>query len=150
MGHELAVETVLVIDFGSQYTQLIARRVREQRVYCRILPCTAEFSEIRAANPKAIILTGGPASVWAGDSPRCAPEVFEMGVPVLGLCYGMQVLCGELGGQVAPASHREFGRATLRIARPGGLFDHLKSRSTDGTLPASAVLEAVLQGLGPV
>src|SRR5688572_28351534 len=82
-------ETVLVLDFGAQYTQLIARRVREMHVYCRILPCAAPIERIREAAPKEIILSGGPASVWAGGSPRCAPEVFAMGVPLLGLCYGM-------------------------------------------------------------
>ena len=116
------VETVLVLDFGAQYTQLIARRVREHHVFCKILPCTASFAEIEAANPKAIILSGGPASVWQGGSPRCAPEVFHMGVPLLGLCYGMQFLCGELGGSVARADHREFGRAAIQVVDADVLF----------------------------
>jgi GMP synthase (glutamine-hydrolysing) len=118
-GHE----TVLVLDFGSQYTQLIARRVREQHVYCRILPCDAPIESIRALAPKAIILSGGPASVWAGGSPRCDHGVFELGVPLLGLCYGMQMICGEMGGSVAPATHREFGRAALTVDLHDGLFD---------------------------
>jgi GMP synthase (glutamine-hydrolysing) len=115
-------ETVLILDFGSQYTQLIARRVRENHVYCRILPCNAPIARIRELAPKAIILSGGPASVWQGGSPRCEPEVFSMGVPILGLCYGMQLLCEELGGRVRPASHREFGRAEVRIIRQDPLF----------------------------
>jgi GMP synthase (glutamine-hydrolysing) len=119
------IETVLVLDFGSQYTQLIARRVREHHVFCRILPCNAPFAEIEAARPKAIILSGGPASVWQGGSPRCAPEVLTMGVPVLGLCYGMQLLCGELGGRVARADHREFGRAAIEILEPDAIFEGL-------------------------
>ena len=77
-------ETVLVLDFGSQYTQLIARRVREADVYCRILPCDAPIERIRELSPRAVILSGGPASVWAGGSPRCAPEVLTIGVPILG------------------------------------------------------------------
>ena len=120
-GHEL----VVVLDFGSQYTQLIARRVREQHVYCRILPCDAPMASIRALNPRAIILSGGPASVWAGGSPRCDSDVFELGVPLLGLCYGMQLTCGEMGGSVAPSSAREFGRAALMIDQTDGLFDGL-------------------------
>jgi len=120
-GHE----TVLVLDFGSQYTQLIARRVREQHVYCRILPCDAPIASIQALAPKAIILSGGPASVWAGGSPRCDHGVFELGVPLLGLCYGMQLICGEMGGAVGPATAREFGRAALTIDRTDGLFESL-------------------------
>src|SRR5690606_7216368 len=117
-GHE----TVVVLDFGSQYTQLIARRVREQHVYCRILPCDAPLEAIRAVAPRAVILSGGPASVWAGGSPRCDRGVFELGVPILGLCYGLQLLCEEFGGRVAPASQREFGRAIVHVDAAEGLF----------------------------
>ena len=116
-------ETVLVLDFGAQYTQLIARRVREQHVYCVILPCTATIEQVRELHPRAIILSGGPASVWQGGSPRCAPEVLHMDVPILGLCYGMQLLCGELGGAVARADHREFGRAEIEIVDADTLFE---------------------------
>src|SRR5688572_7149265 len=123
-------ETLLVLDFGAQYTQLIARRVRENNVYCVILPCTATMEQVRALAPKAIILSGGPASVWRGGSPRCAPEVFTMGVPLLGLCYGMQLLAGELGGRVAPADHREFGRAEIRIVKDDVLFKGLERTQT--------------------
>ena len=115
-------ETVLVLDFGAQYTQLIARRVRENHVYCVILPCTAPIERIRALAPKAIILSGGPASFWQEGSPRCDRGVFTLGVPILGLCYGLQLLCGELGGKVAPAAHREYGRAEVRIVREDPLF----------------------------
>ena len=108
-------ETVLVLDFGSQYTQLIARRVREQHVFCRIVPGTVSFEELEAANPKALILSGGPASVYEGGSPRCADEILTLGIPMLGICYGMQLGCEVLGGRVSPSSHREYGRATLRI-----------------------------------
>jgi GMP synthase (glutamine-hydrolysing) len=122
-AHHAGPETVVVLDFGSQYTQLIARRVREMHVFCLILPCHADIADIRAAHPKAVILSGGPASVWQGGSPRCAPEVFHMGVPVLGLCYGMQLLCGELGGKVARADHREFGRAEVEIVDADTIFE---------------------------
>ena len=120
-------DTVLVLDFGAQYTQLIARRVRENHVFCVILPCTASLAEIQALAPKAIILSGGPASVWQGGSPRCAPEVLHMDVPILGLCYGMQLLCEDLGGKVARADHREFGRAAIEVVEPGRLFAGLPS-----------------------
>jgi GMP synthase (glutamine-hydrolysing) len=116
------METVLVLDFGAQYTQLIARRVREQHVFCVILPCTAPIADIRAVNPKAIILSGGPASVWQGGSPRCAPEVLHMDVPILGLCYGMQLLCEDLGGKVVRSDHREFGRAAIDVVDADKLF----------------------------
>ena len=115
-------ETVLVLDFGAQYTQLIARRVRENHVFCVILPCTASLAQIEALRPSAIILSGGPASVWQGGSPRCAPEVLHMDVPILGLCYGMQLMCGELGGSVARSDHREFGRAAIDIVDADRLF----------------------------
>ena len=123
-------ETVLVLDFGAQYTQLIARRVREANVYCVILPCNAPIERIRELAPRAIILSGGPASVWQGGSPRCAPEVLTMGVPVLGLCYGMQLLAGELGGRVAPADHREFGRAEIRLCGDDPIFKGLDRKQT--------------------
>jgi GMP synthase (glutamine-hydrolysing) len=117
-----APETVLVLDFGAQYTQLIARRVREQHVFCKILPCTATYAEVAAVKPKAIILSGGPASVWQGGSPRCASEILRMDVPILGLCYGMQLLCDEFGGEVARADHREFGRAAIEVVDSERLF----------------------------
>ena len=120
-GHE----TVVVLDFGSQYTQLIARRVREQHVYCRILPCNAPLASIEALAPRAIILSGGPASVYADTAPRCDAGVFELGVPLLGLCYGMQLICGEMGGNIEPATHREFGRAALHVDAGDGLLEGL-------------------------
>ena len=122
-------ETVLVLDFGSQYTQLIARRVREQHVFCRIVPATISVEEIREIGPKALILSGGPASVYAGGAPRCADEVLTLGIPTLGICYGMQLGCEVLGGRVQAASEREYGRAVLRIDDAGDLF-----RSVEGEL----------------
>lgn len=115
-------ERVLILDFGSQVTQLIARRVRESGVYCEIWPYSADPARIRAFAPAAIILSGGPASVPEGDSPRAPDEVFAAGVPVLGICYGQQTMCAQLGGEVAPSEHREFGRAFIDIVAACALF----------------------------
>ena len=107
-------ELVLILDFGSQYTQLIARRLRELGVYCEIHPCTARADAIRAFGPKGIVLSGGPASVLAEGSPRADRIVFELGVPVLGICYGLQLMAHELGGKVEKHDHREFGSGPYR------------------------------------
>ncbi|MCH8155640.1 MAG: glutamine-hydrolyzing GMP synthase, partial [Proteobacteria bacterium] len=108
-------DRVLILDFGSQVTQLIARRVRESGVYCEILPFNVAPERIGAFGAKAIILSGGPASVTAEATPRAPETVFELGVPVLGICYGQQALCAQLGGEVATSEHHEFGRATLEV-----------------------------------
>ncbi len=119
MNHQL----VLVLDFGSQVTQLIARRVREQAVYCEIQPYHLTLDAIRALAPAAIILSGGPASVYAADAPTIDPALFDLGVPVLGICYGAQLIARLLGGQVTPADKREFGRAALTVEQGGaGVF----------------------------
>ena len=115
-------DTIVILDFGSQTTQLIARRVRECRVYCEILPCTAPIQLIRQFNPKWIILSGSPASVYDRDAPLLDREVLALDRPVLGICYGMQVLTHLLGGKVAGARAREFGRAELRIDDPSDLL----------------------------
>src|SRR5258708_4436364 len=108
-------QTLVVLDFGSQFTQLIARRLRELSVYSEILPFNTPLAEIRARNPAGIVLSGGPRSVSEASAPRCEPGVFAAGVPVLGICYGMQLMTDVLGGLVAPAPHREFGHATIAI-----------------------------------
>jgi GMP synthase (glutamine-hydrolysing) len=118
----MIVDGVLILDFGSQYTQLIARRIREQRVYCEIQPCTYSLAEIRDAAPKAIILSGGPASVFAEGAPSVDPGVFDLGVPVLGICYGMQLTSHLLGGKVEQANEREYGPARLEVLKPEGLL----------------------------
>src|SRR5580658_9977193 len=105
---------VLVIDFGSQVTQLIARRVREAGVYCEIVPYNKADSAL-TKKPAAIILSGGPASVTEADSPRAPQAVFQMGVPVLGICYGEMTMCAQLGGKVEGGHAREFGRADIRV-----------------------------------
>lgn len=122
----VAHETLLILDYGSQFTQLIARRVREQHVYCEILPFDAPLDTIRAKQARAIVLSGGPASVTATDAPGLSPELLQLGVPVLGICYGLQVLTRTLGGEVARAKHREYGRAFMRIEKEGGLLAHLE------------------------
>jgi len=117
-------ETCLIVDFGSQVTQLIARRLREIGVYCEIHPFDKVDAEMLGAlAPKAVILSGGPASVEDADSPRAAPEIFEAGVPVLGICYGQMVMVHQLGGEAAGGHHREFGRAMVTLDRPSALFE---------------------------
>src|SRR5690242_6827788 len=95
-----ARELVLILDFGAQYTQLIARRVREQRVYCEIHPCSISFEQVRTMAPRAVILSGGPASVYAEGAPTLDGRIFELGVPILGICYGLQLIAQLLGGKV--------------------------------------------------
>ena len=106
-------ETVVVIDFGSQYSMLIARRVRESNVYCEIIPHTAEWESVALLNPKGVILSGGPASVYERDAPLAPSWVYESGLPVLGICYGMQAMAYQLGGKVAPTDHKEYGHAIM-------------------------------------
>ncbi|MCS6877084.1 MAG: glutamine-hydrolyzing GMP synthase [Geminicoccaceae bacterium] len=116
-------EKVLVLDFGSQYTQLIARRLRELRVYCEIRPCTLPDPEIRAFSPRAIVLSGGPASAFEAESPKLPGAVLALGVPVLGICYGEQLLAAALGGRVEPGRVREYGPAEIELLRESPLFD---------------------------
>lgn len=111
----LADEMVLVLDFGSQYAQLIARRVREQNVYCEIVRHDISEARVREIAPQGLILSGGPASVYQAGAPRCDPELFQLGIPVLGICYGMQLACEALGGRVHSAPAREYGRAQCTI-----------------------------------
>ena len=118
-------DRILIVDFGSQVTQLIARRVRESGVYCEIHPFTVTDDKIRDFDPRAVILSGGPASVTEGAAPRAPGLVFRLGVPVLGICYGMQTMCDELGGRVALSEHQEFGRAFIDILDDCRLFDGL-------------------------
>jgi GMP synthase (glutamine-hydrolysing) len=118
-------ERVLILDFGSQVTQLIARRLRESGVYCEIHPFSLPAERLETFEPKAIILSGGPASVNEAASPKAPQRVFEMGVPVLGICYGQQTLCAQLGGRVAASDHREFGRAFIEVTDDCALFEGL-------------------------
>ena len=119
-------DRVLILDFGSQVTQLIARRVRESGVYCEIWPFNrADEDAIRRFAPKAVILSGGPASVTESDTPRAPAMVFELGVPVLGICYGQQTMCAQLGGKVETSDHQEFGRAFIEVQDGCALFEGL-------------------------
>ena len=118
----LADEKVLVLDFGSQYAQLIARRVRQQHVYCEIVRHDLPAQRIRELAPKGIILSGGPASVYEPGAPQCDPEIFRLGVPVLGICYGLHLACQALGGRVQGTPRREYGRAHCQIGQRDELF----------------------------
>jgi GMP synthase (glutamine-hydrolysing) len=119
-------QRIIVLDFGSQYTQLIARRIREQAVYCEIHPFTLakdpELGQLRAMKPTGIVLSGGPSSVYDEGAPTISPALFDLGVPVLGICYGAQLAAHLLGGDVQPADRREYGRATVRVKRAEGVF----------------------------
>jgi len=113
---------IVVLDFGGQYTQLIARRIREQQVFSAILPCTASLQDIRALAPAGVILSGGPSSVYDAGAPKCDPGVLNLGVPVLGICYGLQWIAHTLGGEVSRAGKREYGRMILDVADNSGLL----------------------------
>lgn len=119
-------EKILILDFGSQTTQLIARRIREQKVYSEIHPFSISIDKIRELNPTGIVLSGGPCSVYDEDAPHSDPAVFELGVPVLGICYGAQLMMQQLGGQVEKADKREFGKAELSVKFSDGLFEGLE------------------------
>jgi GMP synthase (glutamine-hydrolysing) len=120
---DIHAHRILILDFGAQYTQLIARRVREIGVYCEILPWDASDEAVRAFGARGIILSGGPESVTDVSPPRAPDVVFKLGVPVLGICYGMQTMAAQLGGRVAPSTHREFGYAKVRRTAPSRLLD---------------------------
>ena len=115
-------DTILILDFGSQVTQLIARRLRDKNIYTCILPCTATMDAIEAIAPKGIILSGGPNSVAIADTPRAAEGVFRLSVPILGICYGQQTMCQQLGGKVEAGTEREFGRAEITVKAESVLF----------------------------
>src|SRR5213082_3971878 len=121
---------VLVLDLGGQYAQLIARRVRECRVYSELVPHSISAAEARARNPRALVLSGGPASVYADDAPRVDPKLFELGVPTLGICYGMQLMAQELGGSVDRTGISEFGKTEVRAEPEAKLFAGLPEEQT--------------------
>ncbi|MEO5954142.1 MAG: glutamine-hydrolyzing GMP synthase [Nitrospiraceae bacterium] len=127
---ELWHNRILVLDFGSQYTQLIARRIREAHVYSQILPCTAPLATILAYRPQGIVLSGGPSSVYEKKAPSVSKELFDLGIPILGICYGMQLVTHLSGGEVAKSKHREYGRAELTIDDKSDLF---KGIGTNGS-----------------
>src|SRR5687767_13628571 len=120
-------DSILIVDFGSQVTQLIARRVREAGVYSEIAPFSRAAEAFERMAPKGIILSGGPSSVMWEDSPRAPQHLFEAGIPILAICYGQQTMAHQLGGELAPSDNREFGRAFIHITGQSSLFDGLWS-----------------------
>jgi len=121
-------DLVVVLDFGAQYNQLIARRIRECRVYCEILPFDTPTDQVLARRPKGVVLSGGPSSVYEDGAPLCDPRLFEAGIPILGICYGMQLMGKLLGGDVRPGAQREFGRTEITVLDDGDLFQGLNPR----------------------
>src|SRR5258706_4509262 len=116
---------IVILDFGSQYTQLIARRVREAKVYCEILPFRASLEDIQSKAPTGLILSGGPSSVYAADAPRPDAGIWQLGLPVLGICYGMQLMTEHFGGRVKKSDHPEYGPAEIQLEVTNGSFTGL-------------------------
>jgi len=125
----MAKELVVVFDFGGQYSHLITRRIRECQVYSELVPYTTSADEVSLQNPKGIVLSGGPASVYEHHSPNCDPRIFTLGVPILGICYGLQLMVQALGGKVKSTNRREFGRTELRVADKSDLLKNLTSKT---------------------
>src|SRR6185312_5590069 len=123
-------EAIPILDFGAQYAQLIARRVREKGVYSELVRPDISAGELQKLNPKGIILSGGPSSVYEPNAPRCDPRIFDLNVPILGICYGMQLGAQILGGQVKPAKAREYGRAKLSVSTDDALVRGLPKETT--------------------
>jgi len=142
-------ESILILDFGAQYSQLIARRVRELHVYCEIHPFNIPLKKIQAFNPKGIILSGGPASVYAADAPISDKRIFSLGVPVLGICYGLQLMAFQLGGEVDRAGKREFGRARLIVDSENGIFSGV-TKSTEVWMSHGDALTKLPAGFEPI
>ncbi|MCP4296432.1 MAG: GMP synthase (glutamine-hydrolyzing), partial [Proteobacteria bacterium] len=116
---------IVILDFGSQFTQLIARRIREQKVYCEIHPCITSLDKIKSLNPEGLILSGGPSSVLGDDAPTVSPEIFEWGVPILGVCYGQQLMVSLLGGRIENSDHSEYGKTDIKIDSAGSVFNKI-------------------------
>jgi GMP synthase (glutamine-hydrolysing) len=128
MKKRTSFDKILILDFGSQYTQLIARRVRECQIYSEIHPYSVDVEKVKAFSPKGIILSGGPASVYGPSSPQCDPVLFSLNIPVLGICYGLQLIAHLLGGEVTPCPKREYGKAKIILGRGGPLFQKVGRR----------------------
>jgi GMP synthase (glutamine-hydrolysing) len=131
MSNDIHLHRILILDFGSQYTQLIARRIREIGVYCEIWPWDAPPGDILQFAPKGVILSGGPESVHAEDGPQAPEVVFELGVPMLGICYGLHTMAAQLGGKVEPSSFKEFGYARVSVRQPSRLLQNIEDHIDD-------------------
>ena len=142
-------ETVLVLDFGAQYTQLIARRIRELGVYCEIHPFNLSIDHIRKIRPVGVVLSGGPASVYDGNAPKPARELYDLNIPILGICYGLQLIADQLGGKVNPSARREFGSATLVVDNSADLFTGLDG-SINVWMSHGDALSALPSGFEPI
>jgi len=149
MAKDIHESKILILDFGSQYTQLIARRLREKHVYCEIHPFNKPIEKIKEYAPKGIILSGGPASVYASDSPKVSEEIFNLGIPILGICYGMQLITYLFGGKVVKAEKHEYGRAELKVLNDEDLFKNLPSKFTVWMSHGDRVLE-LPKGFEPI
>lgn len=123
-------EKIIVLDFGGQYNQLIARRIRDLGVFSELYPNTVTAAEIREMNPKGIIFSGGPNSAYVEGAPKCDEEIFELGIPILGICYGMQLMSHHFGGKVEAANHREYGKAMIKVENPTKLYDELPAEQS--------------------
>lgn len=121
-------DKVLILDFGSQFTQLITRRIRELNVYSEIHPFYASIDFIKSFNPKAIILSGGPSSVYEKDAPKVDKKLFELGIPILGICYGMHIIVHSMGGKVESAQRREYGKAEIEIIYHESIFKSFEKK----------------------
>ena len=130
IGETNRYPAIVILDFGSQYSELIARRVRETEVYSLVMSHSTSAEELRAINPRGIILSGGPSSVYADYAPHCDPELWELGIPVLGVCYGMQLMVQQLGGSVVAAGRAEYGKAPLYLDDPTDLLTNVGEGST--------------------
>lgn len=138
-------DTIIILDFGGQYNQLIARRVREANVYCEILPYSTSLKKILGKSPKGIIFTGGPASVLDENAPKCDPEIFNSGIPILGICYGMQLMAMEMGGSVGRASQREYGKVEIALDSDNDLFYNILAE-TNCWMSHTFIVEKLPQG----
>src|SRR5262249_37661917 len=119
-------ETIFILDFGGQYTQLIGRRIREANVYTEVVPFNTPLEKLKSQNPKGIVLSGGPASVYETATPVCDIGIFNLGIQILGICYGMQLIGKEMGGRVEPATRREYGSRELESVQPSCLLDGVR------------------------
>ena len=140
MKRQTLFDKILIVDFGSQYTQLIARRVRECEIYSEIHPYNISMDRVKSLSPKGIIFSGGPASVYEKNAPLCDPALLRMGIPVLGICYGMQLIAQLLGGEVTHSEKREYGKAKLILDRDGKLFKGLGRTGSQVIIPLNLVV----------